>query len=91
MNTVNKDFMSEEEKLAVIRDEEDRRKAITNQSKAHLTQMLKDTAASAGAAAELNAMSVERRSQRVRRATADVHVASNRGSAKNLHSIPHDS
>jgi hypothetical protein len=40
MNTVNREFMTEEEKLAVERDEEERKKAILNTSKAHLTNML---------------------------------------------------
>lgn len=43
MNTVNREFMSEEEKIAVENDQEERKKFQLAQSKAHLTQMLKTT------------------------------------------------
>ncbi len=43
MNTVNREFMTEEEKIAVENDQEERKKFQLAQSKAHLTQMLKTT------------------------------------------------
>lgn len=64
MNTVNRDFMSEEEKLAVERDEEDRKKALTNFSKTNIINRMKETNASLGEQ-ELSGMQVDRRSKRV--------------------------
>ena len=48
MNTVNRDFMTEEEKLAVERDEEERQKALTNYSKTNIIQRMRETNASNG-------------------------------------------
>lgn len=74
MNTVNREFMSEEEKMAVERDEEERKKAILNTSKAHLTNMLLTTGFNERGEpiADINPANVDRRSQRVRRATVDI-------------------
>jgi hypothetical protein len=47
MNTVNKDFMSEDEKVALEREEEDRKKQALNTSKAHLTAMMRTAASQA--------------------------------------------
>ncbi len=64
MNTVNRDFMSEEEKMAVERDEEERKKAILGTSKAHLTQMLRTSGltSSGDPAADINNPHIDRRS-----------------------------
>ncbi len=84
MNTVNRDFMTEEEKMAVERDEEERKKAILGTSKAHLTQMLRTSGltASGEPVADINNPNIDRRSQRVRRATVGANdyteVASNK-------------
>ena len=63
--------MSEEERLAVERDEEERKKAILNTSKAHLTQMLNTSGFNERGEliADIHGMQVDRRSQRVRRGT----------------------
>jgi len=74
MNTVNREFMTEEEKMAVERDEEERKKAILNTSKAHLTHMLTTTGFNdrGEPIADINGMQIDRRSQRVRRATVEI-------------------
>jgi len=71
MNTVNREFMTEEEKLAVERDEEERKMAIQKTNKAHLTQMLRTSGMNEKGEiiADINGPNVDRRSQRVRRAT----------------------
>ncbi len=77
MNTVNRDFMTDEEKLAVERDEEERKKAILNTSKVHLTSMLTSSGFNerGEAIADINGLNVDRRSQRVRRATVDIQTS----------------
>jgi hypothetical protein len=77
MNTVNRDFMTDEEKLAVERDEEERKKAILNTSKVHLTSMLTSSGFNerGEAIADISGLNVDRRSQRVRRATVDIQTS----------------
>ncbi len=57
--------------MAVERDDEERKKAILGTSKAHLTQMLRTSGmtASGEPVADINNAHIDRRSQRVRRAT----------------------
>ena len=64
MNTVNRDFMSEDEKLTVENDMEERKKFQLAQSKAHLTQMLKTTGMSdkGDYVQDINGMRIDRRS-----------------------------
>lgn len=64
MNTVNREFMTEDEKIAVENDQEERKKFQLAQSKAHLTQMLKTTGMSdkGDYVQDINGMNVERRS-----------------------------
>lgn len=77
MNTVNRDFMTDEEKAAVERDEEERKKAILNTSKAHLTHMLTTSGFNDRGQhiADIHGMQIDRRSQRVRRATVEIPSA----------------
>ena len=63
--------MSEEEKLAMERDEDDRKKAALNVSKAHLTAMMRSTGASAGPEADISGQKIERRSRRVLRSSGE--------------------
>lgn len=74
MNTVNRECMTEEEKLAVENDQEERKKFQLAQSKAHLTQMLKTTGLSQNGeyVQDINGMRVDRRSQRVRKIFGEV-------------------
>ena len=63
------DFMTEEEKLIVERDEEERKKTQTNYSKAHIMQRMRETATSVsgGHQQDLTGLNIDRRSRRVAR------------------------
>ena len=67
--------MSDEEKLAVERDEEERKKTLTNFSKAHLTEMMRSTGAS-GTQSDIGAPKIDRRSQRVSKNGAPLEALS---------------
>jgi len=74
MNTVNREFMTEDEKLAVEADMDERKKVQLAQSKAHLTQMLRTTGLSNNGdyVTDINGMQLDRRSQRVRKIFGEV-------------------
>ncbi len=89
MNTVNREFMTEEEKLAVERDEEERKMAIQKTNKAHLTQMLRTSGLNERGEiiAEINGPQVDRRSQRVRRVTVGGEAEAKKESSQRYETI----
>ena len=69
--------MTDEEKAAVERDEEERKMAILKTSKTHLTHMLTSSGFNERGEpiADIHGMNLDRRSQRVRRGTLDIQSA----------------
>jgi hypothetical protein len=66
MNTVNRDFMSAEERETHERAEEDRRKSQIQPTRANLTEQMRSTNASIGEV-EIAGLNIDRRSRRVTR------------------------
>ena len=66
MNTVNRDFLSENEKLAIERDEEERKKTQNGFNRTNMTQQMRTTGAS-NCDTEINGPNIDRRSKRVQR------------------------
>lgn len=66
MNTVNRDFMSEQERETHERAEEERKKSQIQPTRANLTEQMRSTNASIGEV-EIAGLNIDRRSRRVTR------------------------